>query len=157
MNIFSEFKRLSKHEEDEDDYEDFEPLPRSSERRERRPLRETEELSFETASRRDKVVNIKTTTQVQVFIAKPDRFENACDIADQLREKRTVVLNLESTDPDVAKRILNFLAGVAYAIDGQIKNIALSTYVITPYNVDILGDLLDELNKSDIHFNDERF
>jgi cell division inhibitor SepF len=106
----------------------------------------------ETENRRsNKVVNIHTT-QLQVVLVKPDRFENAAEIADHLREKRTVVLNLESTNKDIARRLLDFLSGVAYANEGKIKKVAISTYIITPYNVDILGDLIDELENNGMYF-----
>ena len=96
----------------------------------------------------DKVVNIHTTTQLQVVLVKPEKFDEAAAIADNLNEKRTVVLNLESTNRDVARRLLDFLSGVAYASNGQIKRVANSTYIITPYNVDVMGDLIDELENN---------
>ena len=96
----------------------------------------------------DKVVNIHTTTQLQVVLVKPEKFDEAAAIADNLNEKRTVVLNLESTNRDVARRLLDFLSGVAYASNGQIKRVANSTYIITPYNVDVMGDLIDELKNN---------
>ncbi len=98
------------------------------------------------------MVNIHTTTQLQVVLVKPDRFENAAEIADHLREKRTVVLNLEQTSKDVSRRILDFLSGAAYAQEGKVKKVALGTYIITPYNVDILGNLLDELEDNGLYF-----
>ena len=98
--------------------------------------------------RGNKVVNIHTTTQLQVVLVKPERFEEAATIADNLNEKRTIVLNLESTNRDVARRLLDFLSGAAYASDGQIKRVANSTYIITPYNVDVMGDLIDELENN---------
>lgn len=89
-----------------------------------------------SSSRRgNKVVNINTTTQLAVVLVKPDRFENAAEIADHLKDKRTVVLNLEQTNKDVARRLVDFLSGVAYANEGKIKKVANSTYIITPYNV----------------------
>ena len=106
----------------------------------------------DTTKRGNKVVNIHTTTQLQVVLVKPERFENASEIADHLREKRTVVLNLESTNKDIARRLLDFLSGVAYANEGKIKKVAISTYIITPYNVDILGDLIDELENNGLYF-----
>lgn len=106
----------------------------------------------EPERRSNKVVNIHTTTQLQVVLVKPERFENASEIADHLREKRTVVLNLESTNKEIARRLLDFLSGVAYANEGKIKKVAISTYIITPYNVDILGDLIDELENNGLYF-----
>ena len=100
----------------------------------------------------NKVVNIRAATQLQVVLVKPERFENASEIADHLREKRTVVLNLESTNKEIARRLLDFLSGVAYANEGKIKKVAISTYIITPYNVDILGDLIDELENNGLYF-----
>ena len=98
-----------------------------------------------------KVVNIHTTAQMQVVLVKPDRFDNVSDIAEHLRSKHAVVLNLESTNKDVARRLVDFLSGCAYALDGKIKKIAISTYIITPYNVDIVGDLIDELENNGVY------
>ena len=98
-----------------------------------------------------KVVNIHTTTQMQVVLVKPDRFDNVSEIAEHLRSKHAVVLNLEATNKDIARRLVDFLSGCAYALDGKIKKIAISTYIITPYNVDLVGDLLDELENSGLY------
>ncbi len=100
----------------------------------------------------NKVVNIHATTQLQVVLVKPERFDDASSVADHLNDKRTVVLNLESTNKDVARRLVDFLSGVAYANNGQIKRVAASTFIITPYNVDIVGDLLDELENNGVYF-----
>ena len=98
-----------------------------------------------------KVVNINTTTQMQVVLVKPDRFDNVSEIAEHLRSRHAVVLNLEATNKDIARRLVDFLSGCAYALDGKIKKIAISTYLITPYNVDIVGDLIDELENSGLY------
>ena len=102
----------------------------------------------EGAKKNGKVVNIHATTQLKVVLVKPERFEDASTIADHLNNKRTVVLNLESTNKEVSRRLVDFLSGVAYANNGQIKRVANSTFIITPYNVDIMGDLLDELENN---------
>ena len=98
----------------------------------------------------NKVVNIHATSQLQVVLVKPELFEDASAIADHLNEKRTVVLNLENTGKDISRRLIDFLSGVAYANGGKIQRVAHSTYIITPYNVGIMGDLLDELESSGI-------
>ena len=163
MGIFDEFKRLAHpyEDEDEDDYDDFDVSPRPVERRERverdRAPRDSGYSSYnapapEDDRRSNKVVNIRAATQLQVVLVKPERFEDASSIADHLREKRTVVLNLESTNGEIARRLLDFLAGVSYANEGKIKKVAISTYIITPYNVDILGDLIDELENNGLYF-----
>lgn len=161
MGFLDEFKRLAHPYEDEDDEEfedDYEPSPRPVERRERErsvrsePSYNSPAMDELEARRSNKVVNIRAATQLQVVLVKPERFENASEIADHLREKRTVVLNLESTNKDIARRLLDFLSGVAYANEGKIKKVAISTYIITPYNVDILGDLIDELENNGLYF-----
>jgi cell division inhibitor SepF len=156
MGFFSELKKLTKPYDDEDDeFEDFTPrapekipvTPRTA-APQRAPV-----YGFEEKEKRDnKVVNIHATTQLQVVLVKPERFENAAEIADHLRQKRTVVLNLEQTNKDIARRLIDFLSGVAYAQDGKIKKVAVNTYLITPYNVDLLGDLIDELETNGLYF-----
>lgn len=157
MGFIDELKRLARpyEDEDEDNYDDFDDTGAvKSERREKPAARsETGGIFSQDAERRNnKVVNIHTTTQLQVVLVKPERFDNAWEIADHLREKRTVVLNLESTDEKTTRRVLDFLAGVAYAQEGKIKKVAARTYIITPYNVDILGDLIDELENNGLYF-----
>lgn len=102
--------------------------------------------------RNNKVLNINATAQLQVVLVKPERFDDASAVADHLNSKRTVVLNLESANKDVSRRILDFLSGVAYANNGQIKKVANCTFIITPYNVGIMGDLLDELENNGLYF-----
>ena len=157
--------RLGKGEDVEDEYEEEMPRQRSEEPAmssapsyersyDRSYDRAYDSAAAEPSSSRrgNKVVNINTTTQLAVVLVKPDRFENAAEIADHLKDKRTVVLNLEQTNKDVARRLVDFLSGVAYANEGKIKKVANSTYIITPYNVDIMGDLIDELESSGMYF-----
>ena len=144
MSILDELKKLTHPYEDEDDeFEDFEEEPQRDVFEDRRSKMD---------DRRNKVVNIHATTQLKVILVKPERFENASEIADQLKDKRTVVLNLESTNKDVARRLIDFLSGVAYAGEGKIKKVAANTYFITPYHVDIEGDLIDELENNGLYF-----
>ena len=153
MGFMDELKKIIHPYDDEDyDYEeDFEePVKESrSPFEERREDRRSEERRSE--DRHNKVVNIHATTQLKVVLVKPERFENASEIADHLKEKRTVVLNLESTNKDVARRLIDFLYGVAYAGEGKIKKVAANTYIITPYSVDIMGDLIDELENNGLY------
>ena len=149
MSLLDNIKRMINPLSDEDD--DYDELfdeqdspflderPRSSER-------------GVVDSRRGKVVTIHATTQLKVVLVKPERFEAASEIADHLKEKRTVVVNLESTHKDIARRLIDFLSGVAYAGEGKIKKVAANTYIITPYHVDIEGDLIDELENNGLYF-----
>ena len=163
MGFLDELKRLTHPYEDEmeDDYDEdedvYEDEDEPEERNQTPPPREREEprrREYQEPPRRNnsgKVVNIHATTQLQVVLVKPDRYENASEIADHLRDKRTVVLNLEKTQKDVSRRLLDFLSGVAYAQEGKIKKVALQTYIVTPYNVDIMGDLIDELENNGLY------
>ncbi len=99
-----------------------------------------------------RVVDIHTTAKLQVVLKKPENFDEATPIADELLDKRTVVLNLENTPKEHAGKLLCFLSGVAYANGGKLKKIANNTYIITPYNVDVMGDLLDELESNGMFF-----
>ena len=92
---------------------------------------------------------VRLTAQKQVALVKPERFEDAPAIADHLADNRTVVLNLEAANRETQRRLLDFLSGVAYAHDGRIKRVANSTYIVTPSDVDVMGELLlDELDST---------
>ena len=145
MGLMEKFKEfVGVPEEDEDGNEEMDIITKSRST--------SQNASIYDDSKRNKVVNIHATTQLQVILVKPERFDDASSIADHLNEKRTVVLNLESTNKDVSRRLVDFLSGVAYANNGQIKRVANSTFIITPYNVDIMGDLLDELENNGVFF-----
>ena len=145
MSILDEIKKLTHPYEDEDD----DPAEFEDELQERDVF---EERRSRYDDRRNKVVNIHATTQLKVVLVKPERFESASEIADHLKEKRTVVINLEDTNRDIARRLVDFLSGVAYAGEGKIKKVAANTYIITPYSVDIQGDLIDELENNGLYF-----
>ena len=136
-----EYDEYGYADEDEDDYE--EPAPKSRDRD-----------RVQGMGSKNKVVNINATARLQVAIFKPERFgEETRTIADELMHTNTVVLNLEDTNKDMARRILDFLSGVAYANTGHIKRDATDTYTIIPSNVDLTGDdLLDELENSGVYF-----
>ena len=157
MSFFDELKRLTRAYDDEEideGFDEFDEAPKPERKRSERAVREELAPSIfdtQTERRSNKVVNIHTTTQLQVVLVKPDKFESAPEIADHLREKRTVVLNLESVDKNVARRLLDFVAGVAYASEGKIKKVAAFTYIVTPFNVDILGDLVGELENNGLY------
>ena len=158
MGFFDKVKDILNEDDEDVEFEDFYDDAASSFNRASRSGRSVEAPAFEKEDIRperpmrrtksDKVVNINTTAQFQVVLVKPERYEEAAQIADHLNTKRSVVLNLESTNRDIARRLLDFLSGVAYANNGQIKRVANSTYIITPYNVDVMGDLIDELENN---------
>ena len=119
------------------------------------PIRQDKSADFDdmpAVDKRNKVVNIQTTAQLQVVLVKPEVFTDAKQIADHLISKKTVVLNLETASPENKRRIIDFLVGVAYANGGQLKPVANLTYIITPYNVNVSGDLIDELENTGVFF-----
>ena len=137
MGIFDDLKKWAHPYEDEDEeYED--DFPDLRDRGDTGAFADRRSVERKAEDRRNKVVNINATTQLKVVLVKPERFENASEIADHLKEKRTVVINLESTNKDIARRLIDFLSGVAYAGEGKIKKVAANTYIITPYHVDIM-------------------
>ena len=83
--------------------------------------------------------------QAKLLLVRPDKFELAADIADRIAERNAIVLNLEETPKDVARRILDFLSGVTYALNGKIKKVAGNTYVLTPAGMEFMGDSLEEM------------
>lgn len=154
MGLMDKFKNFIGVPEDEYyDEEDEMDIITKQEERSTVQVNNAAPMGYDAPVRRsNKVVNIHATTQLQVVLVKPERFEDASSVADHLNEKRTVVLNLESTNKDISRRLIDFLSGVAYANNGQIKRVANSTFIITPYNVDIMGDLLDELENNGVVF-----
>ena len=172
MGFMDELKKLARpYAEDDDDFEDDfsleEERPARASRSRAAAAPRTAPTAYDDVlddlgassrtaapSRRtdsSKVVNLHTSSQMQVVLVKPDRFDNVSEIAEHLRSKHAIVLNLEATNKDVARRLVDFLSGCAYALDGKIKKIAISTYIITPCNMDIVGDLLDELESSGMY------
>ncbi|MBR3869894.1 MAG: cell division protein SepF [Clostridia bacterium] len=148
------FEKIKKYVTAEDEDYDDEPIEAPVTEMKKKVVKTESKPSYisDRNEKSNKVLNIHTTAQLQVILVKPDRFDDAANVADHLREKHTVVLNLESTNKDVSRRLVDFLSGVAYALDGQIKKVANSTFIITPYNVDIMGDLIDELSSTGVLF-----
>lgn len=144
MGLLDKFKDMMGVPGDEDFIDDIDLVTNSS-------RFQSEDERIEN-TKKSKVVNINATTQLQVVLAKPEKFEDATTVADHLNAKRTVVLNLESTGKEISRRLIDFLTGVAYANRGQIQRVANSTFIITPYNVDLMGDILGELENSGVYF-----
>ena len=163
MGFMDELKKLTRpySEEDEDDFDEYEEedevaapaAPAATASRRSAYTAEPRTSAATAAPRRTgNVVNIGNGSNLQVVLVKPDRFDTVSEIADHLRDKKAIVLNLESTNKDVARRLVDFLSGCAYSLDGKIKKVAISTYIITPFNVEIVGDLVEELENSGMYF-----
>lgn len=87
---------------------------------------------------------------LELKVVKPERFDSAPQIANHLLNRRTVVLNLEATNKETARRLLDFLSGVVFSLNGNIKRVANNTYVIAPCNVDVSdGPIQDKQKRND--------
>lgn len=166
MGLMNELKKLARpYAEDEEDfdeeYEDeveetLEPEAEEKTARTARAPKAERTAPKQTTARpaantTGNVVNFRSGTNLQVILVKPENFEGVRDVADHLRNKCAVVLNLEQTDEATARRLVDFLTGCAYALDGHIQDVATSTYIITPFNVDVIGSLKEELKNSGVY------
>ena len=131
----------------EDDF-DFSPSAPAVEE----PVEKSQpKAKFKTERASSNVVNIAaskpaaTAAKPHVVFQKIDRFEEVAEVADILNQKRIVILNLETCPNDISQRIIDFLYGVAYANHGEFKKVAGRAYIITPNNVPVSGELIDEI------------
>ncbi len=154
MGIFDSIKNIMNIPE-EDEFED--EIEEVEEASKRKPSYEPVQPKREAQPRvlgggKSRTVNFNLN-QMQVILVKPDRFEDVSAIADHLNEKKTVVLNLEACERDISRRIIDFLSGVAYANHGNIRKVAVSTFIIVPHEVDVSGELmLEEFDDGRMYF-----
>ena len=87
------------------------------------------------------VVNMTTGAKQEVVLFRPVSFNDTSKAADDLRNRKAVVLNLENVDKAMSRRVVDFLSGCVYALDGSVKKIAQSAYIFCPHNMDVVGDL----------------
>lgn len=122
----------------EEDQENYEPVPRFNPR----SFRENKNNND------NKVVSINNSSKLQVVLTKPKTMEEARVIADSVKEKKAVVVNLESVNGETCRRVLDFLSGVTYATNATMRQVANGTFMITPANVDVNGDVISELGNN---------
>jgi len=143
-DVLRKFTGGDSYEEDESGFVDDTPTMSNS--------RYSDDFSFSGKSAgnsaNSKVLSIAATTHLQVMVFKPRSYAEAAEIAEHFKSKKTIVLNLEQTNKEVGNRLLDFMGGVAYAVDGHLKRIANTTYMIVPFNVEISGDTMEELESS---------
>ena len=137
------------YDEEYDEYEDEgEQEPASRDRRRTSPFASADS-SFEssapaapaasTPSFSGQVVNMAGKQEVVLFHAKT--FDDAAKAADELRRRKAVILNMENVDKSLTRRVVDFLSGAVYALDGSVKKIAQCTYLFCPHNMAVVGDL----------------
>ena len=92
----------------------------------------------------NKIVSMPQMQQVKMVISQPTSFEQSENICDLLKEKKSVIVNLEYVNKDVARRIVDVISGAVHALDGHIQKISNSIFLIAPYNYDITTDMARE-------------
>ncbi|ALC91061.1 cell division protein SepF [Bacillus sp. FJAT-18017] len=145
MSIKSKFKTFflldDQYDEEEDYIEEPEPL---------RPQKQ------QTAVKTQNVVSLQSVQKSsKVVLIEPRMYSEAQEIADHLKNRRAVVVNLQRIEHDQAKRIVDFLSGTVYAIGGDIQKIGLSIFLCTPDNVEVSGNISELMQESD--FQDSRW
>ena len=94
-----------------------------------------------------KLVNLSNANQLKLVVMQPTSFDDAQDVCDHLKEKKPVVINLEYADKETARRLIDFLSGAVYGVDGHIQKVSPTIFLIVPFNVDILSDSKEDKNK----------
>lgn len=114
---------------------------------------ETEAAPVETArssaAKKSKIVSIAATTQMKVVVVSIERFDEAKEVVDHLRNKKPVVVNLEKLDKDISRRVIDIISGASYALQGSTQKVAKGIFLVAPYNVDIMADVRDELQNAE--------
>ena len=138
----------------EDEFEEYEEevveKPRYSKPSEPAPKQPLLGKKSNNNASNSRVVNIHATTQLEVAVLQPQSYEDSREIADRLKNKKAVVINLEELSKEDAIKVLDFVSGVVYALEGDIQKVSSGIFIIAPYNVSIASDIRDELKSTGI-------
>ncbi|NLL79990.1 MAG: cell division protein SepF [Clostridiales bacterium] len=159
MGVMDKFLNYMKLNDDEDeyydDYDDYDEPEEPVVKQKKQPIKEMDEQEEKVVRKSTpKVTPMRQAprkisgTGMEVCVIKPASVEDAREITDTLLANRTVVLNLEGIDVDVAQRIIDFTSGSTYAISGNLQKISHYIFIITPASVDISGDFPEILSGS---------
>ena len=127
------------YDEDLDGFEEEAPVAPRPARRDARPEPAAAERN-ESGSFSGKVLSM-SSNKPSVVLFRPTSFNEATKAADDLRDRKAVIVNMENVESAMARRVVDFLSGCAYALDGKVKKIALATYLFCPHSMDVMGDL----------------
>ena len=94
--------------------------------------------------RKNKIVNMPQVQQVRMVISQPTTFEQSEEICNYLKDKKSVIVNLEYVNKDIARRIVDFISGSVHALDGHIQKISNSIFLIAPINYEIANEMARE-------------
>ena len=153
MSFWDNFKKFTQpySDDDYDEYEDEAGEEAYEEEPAERPARTRRSSIFNTAEESTpaaapassgfsgQVVTMGNKQEVVLF--HPGNFNDTSKAADDLRNKKAVIVNMENVDKAMARRVVDFLSGCAYALDGKVKKVAQSTSLFCPHNMDVVGDL----------------
>ena len=156
MSFWDNVKKFAQpyaDDEFEDEYEEDTTEGFEEEVAEERPARPRRTPAFNISTSEDpkpaapaastgfsgQVVSIGNRQEVVLF--HPATFNDTSKAADDLRSKKAVIVNMENVDKAMARRVVDFLSGCAYAVDGKVKKVAQSTYLFCPHNMEVVGDL----------------
>lgn len=152
MGFLDNIKNILTIPEEEEFEEEFEEVVEAKEKR--RPIAEPQKTVSQPRiiGSKPKTVSFNPA-QMQVVLVKPERYEDVTSIADHLNDKKTVVLNLESADRELSRRIVDFLSGATYANHGNMRKVSKGTFLIVPYGVDMMGEvMLEEFEDGRMYF-----
>ena len=152
MSLWDKFKNFAQPYSDEDDYEDdyedeyadeegYEEAPARSGRRTPIFNFTTDDTERPAVSERSSAFTPSVGNKQEVVLFHPANFNDTSTAADHLRSRKAVIVNMENVDKAMARRVVDFLSGCAYALDGKVKKVAQSTYLFCPHNMEIQGDL----------------
>ena len=105
---------------------------------------EEEEEDRRIWGRKNKVVNMPQAQQVKMVICQPTSFEQSESICNLLKEKKSIIVNLEYVNKDVARRIVDVVSGAVHALDGNLQKVSNSIFLVAPYNYDITNEMARE-------------
>lgn len=109
-------------------------------------LEETEgKRAKQSFSKKPKIIPLHgQSNQTRIVVLKPRCFSNSTQVADELKQRRPVVINVGSLDTDEARRVVDFIAGTVYGLNGNMQKVAGGIFLATPSQVDILGEVLED-------------
>lgn len=123
------------------------------------PRREYSDGFRKSYASRDKnqVVSIHASIQMEVVLSYPETLEEAGVICDYLKQNKTVIINVEGVSHELCQRIIDFLGGVTYALDGEIQSVSRRVFIVAPNNVDISGSFKEELRAKGLLFDFQEY
>ena len=96
------------------------------------------------------VVNFQASVQMEVVVIQPETYDEAQDVCDHIKSQRPVIINLEQMERGVAQRIMDFVSGACYTLNGNLQRVTNNIFIIAPENIDVAGDFREELKSNGI-------